>query len=381
MRFDRGLDQQADPGNGPGVDSTDRAEESQLSTVEEERSWIMMWRVFIGGALLFAGAAGMSAQEKCYEQDPRLNNLVHPEGYVTGELGALGKVEKRGTGPRGMILVAGLGFSGEVFEKFAGSREDRFSIYAVTLPGFGKTPAPPMPKEGTSYGSQTWTLAAQRAVEELILTEKLDRPVLVGHWLTATQIVLGVALDRPDLVSAVVLISGVPKNKNADLQVGRALSLQERVRYVDEGMAPQWFKTVTRETWDDNNYYPHDYCIHPVRALQLWRQAHEPTLSVWIRYLCELWAQDVTTRLGDLQVPALVLKPGFDKDLYITPGHNYMKTFCHDSWEGVEAMSEKITMRTIPDSRVFIMDDQPQTLDREVDRFLSRLDEEVAEAK
>ena len=52
-------------------------------------------------------------------------------------------------------------------------------MYAVTLPGFGGTPAPPMPVAGTSYGGQTWTNGAVGGIKRLIVREALDRPVIV----------------------------------------------------------------------------------------------------------------------------------------------------------------------------------------------------------
>ncbi|MEE9128908.1 MAG: hypothetical protein V3T84_02740 [Phycisphaerales bacterium] len=311
------------------------------------------------------------ASYRRYDQDPNLNNLVHPDGYEPCALGELGRVTQIGSGPRDMILIAGGGFGGDIYNTFMESHKDEFMMYAITLAGFGGTPAPPMPPEGTSYGEQTWTKAAQTGLERLIRDKQLDRPIVVAHWVNSTQVALRLAIDNPDMVSAVILISGVPRNLSLDMQSGRTVSLQQRIDYMDKNMAPLWFKTVTRDTWDDNNYYPHDYAIDPVRALQLWRQAAEPTLPVWVRYLCESQAQDVTLDFDRLTVPTLVLKPGFDEDFYFVEGQNYMELFCHQSWDGIEDPNKMITMKTIEDSRVFIVDDQPERLDQAVDTFLA----------
>ena len=312
-------------------------------------------------------------QLRRFDQDPKLNNLVHREGYATSALGELGRVTKVGNGSQEMILIAGAGFGGDIYDNFMDSHKDEFTMYVVTLPGFGGTAAPPMPPAGTSYGEQTWTRAAQEGVERLIADKKMKRPIVVGHWLNATQVALRLALDNPDKIRAVIIISGVPKNATLDAQRGTYVSPEQRAEYMDTTMAPRWFKTVTRDTWDDNNYYPHDYAIHPVRALQLWREAARPPLPVMIRYLCEYWAQDVTVELDRLTVPTLVLKPGFDKDFYFVPGQDYMQATCHDSWQGVEDRSTVIRMRTIEDSRVFIMDDQPEKLDAAIEEFLAEI--------
>ncbi len=114
-------------------------------------------------------------------QDPTLNNLVHPEGYQTAEPGTLGRVTRVGDGPRDMVLVAGAGFGGEIFDGFMKSWSDRFTMYAVTLPGMGGTPAPPMPDTGTSYGEQSWNTAARDAVVPAAVLVN-SRAHVEGEW-------------------------------------------------------------------------------------------------------------------------------------------------------------------------------------------------------
>ena len=230
-----------------------------------------------------------------------------------------------------------------------------------------------MPPVGTSYGEQTWTKSAQKGVQKLIEEKKLKNPIVIAHWATATQIAIGLALDKPEQISKVIIISGIPKNVFADNQFGKTLTPKEHASYVDTGMAPRWFKTVTRDTWDDNNWYPYDYAIHPVRAMQLWRMAFAPTLPTHVRYLCENWANDSTVGLDKLKVPMLVLKPEPGKDFDSIPGQRgSLRSVTHDSWKGVEKSSNLITIETIENSRAFIMDDQPEKLNEVVETFLTK---------
>jgi pimeloyl-ACP methyl ester carboxylesterase len=307
------------------------------------------------------------------EQDPARDNLVHAAGYATAEPETLGGVRREGRGSIPMVLIAGAGFGADVFDAFMKANAERYSMLAVTLPGFGGTQAPPMPAPGTSYGERTWTRAAAAAVARLIEEEGIDRPVVVGHWLTGAQVALDVAIDRPDLVRAAVAISGVPKFvPTSGSGVPEPTSPSARASMVDAFLAPQWFKTVTPETWHDNNFLPRDYAIHPLRAQQLWRTAAEPPLPVWIRYLCEAWADDGTRRLGRLEVPVLVLIPRFDSLYEEGPQTgDYMQAFLHRGWEGVGQRSDRITIETIADSRVFMMDDRPRELYDALARFLA----------
>ncbi len=319
-------------------------------------------------------AAAQQPVPRILEQDSSLNNLIDPPGYETAELGTLGTVARVGRGPRSMILIPGLGFGGDVFGTFMEGREDRYTMYAVTLPGFGGTPAPPTPPEGTSFGEQTWTRGATAAIERLMTAEGIENPILVGHWLTGTQIALRLALDHPDRVAAVVLLAGSARwvSGQPSPEAPDDRPLEERVAGVDGYLAPQWFKTVTRETWDDNNFLPSDYAVHPVLGLRLWRAAARPPLHVWVRYLCEFYAQDVTLELDRLAVPTLLLRPGLENH-YHPPDNDYLRAYTHRSWGDAAAEHETLEAKTIPNSRIVMWIDQPELVDAAVNAFLERV--------
>jgi pimeloyl-ACP methyl ester carboxylesterase len=147
----------------------------------------------------------------------------------------------------------------------------------------------------------------------------------------------------------------------------------KRVASIDNFQAPRWFKTVTRETWDDNNFLPGDYAVNPIRGLRLWREAASPKLHVWVRYLCEFNAQDISVEIAKLTVPTLILKPGLEGN-FNEPGGNYMELFCHKSWEGSVENNPKIRVKTIPNSRVCLWFDQPEEVNRAVTDFLKSVD-------
>src|SRR5262245_3225946 len=106
-------------------------------------------------------------------QDSTLNNLVDPPGYQTSKPGTLVQVVKMGKGTQPVILIPGLGFGGSVFAEFMEGFADNYRMYAITLPGFGGTAAPPCPAETTSFGKQTWTNAALVAIENLMKEENI----------------------------------------------------------------------------------------------------------------------------------------------------------------------------------------------------------------
>lgn len=316
--------------------------------------------------------SGLAGQPRSLAQDPAIDNLRLPAGIETTALGQLGHLRKLGEGPRAMLLIPGLGFGDDVWTEFMERHRTEFTMYAVTLPGFGNTPPLPMPPEESRFVETPWTRSALQAIESLLDRERIERVTVVAHWALATQIALRLALAHPDRVEAVVLISGVLKSYYEVAPQMMAWTADERAASV-EGLGHQWFKTVTRRTWDDNNFMSYDYAVNARRGLFLWREAQTPLLPVWIRYLLEFYSFDLTSSLRNLQVPTLVVQPGFDDpDFYVEEGRNYMRNLCLDSWRGTVGANDRLQFVTIPRSRLFIMYDQPEELQRVLMGFLKR---------
>lgn len=322
---------------------------------------------------LAPGARAEPPVARILEQDPARNNLVDPPGYRPAELGTLADVRRAGDGAQAMLLVPGLGFGGEIFDELTARLGGEFRTWAVTLPGFGGSAAPPAPPETTSFGAQTWTNGALAALEKLLADEAIERPIVVGHWLTGTQLALRLAMAHPDRVRGVVLLAGAARLTATDPQRAAFFATPEkRVAATDQFLAPRWFKTVTRETWDDNNFYPDDYAVDRVRGLRLWRAAARPDLHVWVRYLCEFNAQDVCAEIDRLATPTLLLEPGLE-GLPRDPANDYMKAYLHDSWQGCAERNPRITVKTIPDARVGIWFDQPDAVTAAIRDFVASL--------
>lgn len=324
------------------------------------------------GLTLVLSAAAASAQPRAMLQDPALDNLRHAAGVATAAPNTLGRVRQVGTGPRRMVLIPGLGFGDGIWNEFMDRRKTDYTMYAVSLPGFGGTPPPPMPPDGSRFADIAWTKSAMAAIRELLDREKIDRVTLVAHWALATQIALQLALDRPDRVEAVVIIGGPLRSYYENPPGMLAWTAAQRAGYA-EGMGLKWFRTVTRQTWDDNNFMSYDYAINPRRGLFLWREAQAPSLPVWIRYLLEFYTFDQSAALAALRVPALIVQPGFDDPGFQPePGWNYMRNLCLDSWRGIAGTNPRLEFVTIPQSRLFVMFDQSDALDRALDEFLRR---------
>jgi pimeloyl-ACP methyl ester carboxylesterase len=347
---------------------------SDRRSIKKTHDWMRHRRArpLLAILLCVAGTAGAHAQTRSMTQDPALNNLRHDPGVVTAAPDALGGTVKVGTGPRAVILIPGLGFGGGIWTEFMERHAADYTMFAVTLPGFGGTNPWPLPADTSSFAARPWFDNAVKAITALMDRERLTRVTLVAHWAFATQVALRLALDQPDRIDGVILAGGPLKSYFSGVPNMHAWTAAQRVAYAD-GMAQKWFRTVTRRTWDDNNFMTYDYAIHPLRALFLWREAQTPTLPVWIRYLLEFYSIDLSPELGALRVPVLVIQPGFDDGGFFIDQRDYMRDFCLGSWEGAAGRSSRLQFAIVPRSRLFVMLDAPQAFDGLVRTFIGQL--------
>jgi hypothetical protein len=125
--------------------------------------------VTVGLALLVVVVpVGTMAQTRSTAQDPALDNLRHAPGTVTTAPDALGAVRRVGTGARTLILIPGLGFGDGIWTEFMDRHAADYTMFAVTLPGFGGTDPWPMPADGESFAKRPWMGYAGRAIERLM---------------------------------------------------------------------------------------------------------------------------------------------------------------------------------------------------------------------
>ena len=307
-------------------------------------------------------------------QDSTLDNLVHAQDYVTSAPGTLGAVVERGKGPIDMVLVSGFGVGASAFEGFMRRNANRYRMLAVTLPGFEGTAAPPMPPPGTSYGDQTWTRAATDAVVELIREKRLDRPVLVGHFINGTQVAMRIALDHPELARAVVLLAGTPRFEPVAASPfwPKNLTLERKVMAVDRFSAPRWFKTVTPDTWVRGNFVATDYSADSVLGKRFADRANEPPLPVLVRYLCEFHASDLWPDLGRLQQPLLMIQPSFTESVRADTTRSYLAGYFEEPWRDRLEDRPRTETMFLEGAGILVMEDQAAIVDRKIADFLKR---------
>jgi len=309
------------------------------------------------------------------ELDLGRNNFRFSSDYKTLADNALPLITKSGRGQNTLILIPGVYSGREGFDGFMARNESTYKFYVVTPPGLNGTPARPLPPETTSYGELTWTRRLERDVLDLIRREKLTRPVIVAHGFPGSLVADEIAIHHPVVLGGVIDIAVVPVQffpSPRDPSFRKPADPEERVEYVNESWAQKWFKYVTPETWESNNYAAEMFTNDLSRAEQVRQQVESAPLQVKIRYLSEFMAADQTGDLTSLHVPLLALIPGFNEKFLANPANSFYKVSFQDSWEPL-SKNPQVQRVSIPDARVLILDDQPKLADEAIAAFAGQI--------
>ncbi len=300
----------------------------------------------------------------------QVNNLLHPPDYEPAEYGILGKVEKFGNGPKDMIMIAGWGFDGTLFKSMeVDSIKANYTMYAVTLPGFGDTRAYPMPDQNEVYRDLYWTKGILSALKELIEKEGMEKPVVLSYFTYSNILALRLALDYPDLLDRVIIVSGIAKF-TASYPSYEPANLEQRIAFTERVMVQNWWKAIDQSGWNDGNFTPATFTSDSVMAKIYWNQMSDVPIPTMVRYLAEYYCTDLSLEYKNLKVPTLVVIPAFTREALAKPENSFLPYGFHHSWWGTKPSNPNFHLITISDSHAFILDDQPEKLMNVINKFI-----------
>lgn len=322
--------------------------------------------------LFFCGAIG-NAQAPGASQDTIINNLVHTEGYETSEYGAIPEYVKAGKGKQTLILIPGYGFDASVFEDFMKANRSNYTMYAITIPGFGNTTAPPMPDMGVSYGLQSWNKGTNQGIVKLIKKNNLQKPIIVGHFVQGAQLAIRMALDYPDLVGGVIILGGPARY--VGFNQGKVIEppLKDLVSYTDKFTGPKWFKQMKKTFFDSSNFAPEIYSLDVEKGTKLRQQVAEVPMPVIVRYSCEYFASDVKSEFDKIKCPMLVLRATFNKNFLDNPGNGFVKPQFIDTWNDASTRNPLIIVKDIEDAACFLWKDKPVETYSAIKEFVNKM--------
>jgi predicted TIM-barrel fold metal-dependent hydrolase len=309
------------------------------------------------------------------EIDVTRNNLVLPAGDSPLGDGEPPSIVRRGQASgRTFILVPGVFSGAGAFDPFIERHASDARFYIVTPPGLNGTRPRPMPPAGTSYGERTWTRRLERDILDLIRRERLDRPVVVSHGFPGSLAVTSIAANHPDAIGGAIEIAAMPPQPLPSPRdpTGKTLiTPEDRVRLQDEFWGPKWFKYVTPETWENNNYRAPMFQVDAARGEQVRRQIEQSSLPVKVRYLTESNGTDDGADIRRIAIPLLALRPGFNESILADSANRWFKTSFVDAWSAFSA-NPAIHLTTVADSGVLVFHDQLRAADEAIVAFLGQ---------
>jgi pimeloyl-ACP methyl ester carboxylesterase len=310
------------------------------------------------------------------EVDVSRNNFIFPAGFKTLGDNTRPTIKVFGKNGPSLILIPGMYSGKKSYDEFISRYQSQYKIFVLTPPGLNGTLPRKMPQPNTSFAEMTWIRLLERDIMELIKREKLVRPVIFAERQPGSVAAIELARKHPSEIGGIVLVGSNPNqffSSPKDPQRKTAASPEERVALVDELWAPKWFKFVTHETWLNNDMPPQFLASLSSNAQSAIAEIEAAPLEVKIRYLCEYWASDITADLARLQVPTLVLVPGFDEKFLAEPANRSLKMTYQDPWDAVTAKQSAIEVVKVPDARLLILTEQPEVAGRLIHQFLQKL--------
>ena len=304
-------------------------------------------------------------------KDTIANNLVHTPNYITSVLGSIPKFTKSGKAKETLILIPGWGFDASIFNDFMEVNKKNYTMYAITVPGYGDTPAPQMPEAGSSYGFQTWNKGVQEGIVKLIKKDKIENPIIVGHSTQGTQLALRMAIDYPDIVKSVIVLGGHAKFIPIIEGELKEFPLDQMIKIVNTYTAPKWFKSISKSDFDSGNYLPEIYSLNSELASYFWNKSANVPLPVMIQYICEFFASDIITEIHKIKCPVLILRAMFTIKILEDPINNYVKSQFIDAWDGISEKNRLTVLKNINDSGTFVWKDQPDLTNTLINEFIN----------
>ena len=309
------------------------------------------------------------------EIDLGRNNLEFPANYKTLPHEQLPVVRRLGRGKQGIILIPGMYSGTRSFDGFIAQNQSRYQLYVLTPPGINGTLPRPMPAKGPRLGELIWTRLLERDILNLIRRERMRKPVIVAERQPGSLAAIELGLQHPEEIGGVILtgtnlLAFTPSPKDPTRRTPATLA--ERVEGIEEGLAAKWFKYVTPETWLSNDYRPEWFSSDASRGQKAWEESEAAPLEVKIRYICEFWASNLTEDFNKLQVPVLVVVPGFDEKFLADSTNNFLKASFLDAWDTAPP-KPTLEIVKIPGARLLALENESKSADDALARFMARV--------
>jgi pimeloyl-ACP methyl ester carboxylesterase len=263
-------------------------------------------------------------------------------------------VERQGEQGAPIILIPGLASGAWVWKDTIAALKAEHRVYAVTLPGFDGRPA----VKGDLLAQAT------EALHQLIVTQKLDKPVLIGHSLGGTLSLL-YATAHSNEIGGVVAIDGLPVFPSTEgVPAAQRPALAERVRAQ--------FSAPTQAAFEAQQlqYMKAIGVVDADKAAAVAKLTSRSDRGAVADYAAAVMALDLRPQLAAIRVPVLEISPYLASDYAaLSISEDAKRGYYRMLLDGVP----QLEVVSIPQSRHFAMIDQPQALNDAIAKFLRSL--------
>lgn len=272
----------------------------------------------------------------------------------------LPEYRKEGSGPVTMLLIPCMSCRWNSWQEFLDRNQQKYTMYAVTLPGFGGNSLPDL---ASNSGATPWRDNALQALSEFIDEQKLQDIVLVGHSF-GVMVAVQLAARRPDVISRLIAVDGTlesdswtPSNREDRLAMAQSIieDWDEKLQDPEE-----WHK------FNGGNSLPAGDSLARKAMLQKLRRFGSfmatPRQAV-LQYWRENPLINLTSDLQKLTIPVLDIQA-------IRGEQQEEKRAAH--LKNMAAVNAPDNIKTIflYDTRHFVMEDRPLLLDKVIQDFL-----------
>jgi pimeloyl-ACP methyl ester carboxylesterase len=178
-----------------------------------------------------------ATKETAWARDPS----PHKVQFITVDNGVKLEVLDWGGAGRPLVMLAGLGNTAHVFDKFALKLTPRYHVYGITRRGFGDSSVPDSGYSADRLGDDVLAV-----IEAL----KLDHPVIAGHSIAGEEL-SSIGSRHPEKVAGLIYLDAGYQYAFYDRARGNliidSLDVQKKLEQLRPGKEPQDTKPLMRE--------------------------------------------------------------------------------------------------------------------------------------
>ena len=270
---------------------------------------------------------------------------------------SLGEVYKLGTGDKKLLLIPCASCRWRSFDEFMERNKAKYTMYAVTLPGYGGTNPPDLPKWSSNALWQNHSIVS---LELLLEKEKLSDVTIIGSSF-GTTIGLKLASNRSDLISGIInldgsFLSSVVREQDSEdkkQEYARRIMLSWGLPLLTDYDGWQRFNTPSIHARPDRKLLYHGWFMatDPGDMMQYWRENLLENRNEDFRNLQTQVLDIKAIRPWD-ETPEDTRKTTEESINEVGPPKNYQLIFLYDTPH-------------------FIMEERPSLLDSIVTKFLN----------